>query len=140
MKRSIALSLVLGLVACGGDADNGSSDDKNQKLRVGFVNFQENSVWRAEFARSVQAEADKRGYELVFRNGTDESQQSEDIEALAAMDLDALFIAPKVVSLASAVNAASKATLPIILLDRGVDNTVSIPGVNFLTLISHDFT
>ncbi|MFT3922231.1 MAG: substrate-binding domain-containing protein [Myxococcales bacterium] len=132
---------MLGLVgsACGGDDGDKTVRENTGKLRVGFVNFQEISVWRDEENRSVQAEAEKRGYELVYRNSVDESRQADDIEELAAMGLDGIFLAPKVVSLASSVVSASKAGVPIILLDRGVDESVAKPGQDYLTLMSSDF-
>jgi ABC-type sugar transport system substrate-binding protein len=140
MKWSIGLGLTLCIAGCGGDDASGKDESGDTgKLRVGLVNFQENSVWRAEENRSMQAEADKRGYELIYRNSVDEAQQADHIEELAAMDLDGLFIAPKVVSLSASIVAASKSGVPVILLDRGVDDAKAEPGKDFVTLMSSDF-
>jgi len=105
---------------------------------VGLVNFQEDSPWRTEENRSVLDEAAKRGYKVVFRNAIDENQEKSFIEELAGMNLEALFVSPKVLTVAPAIKTAAATGTPVVLLDRRVDETVAVPGVDYKTLIGFD--
>src|SRR6186713_3333159 len=71
---------LLSLSACSSnsDGDTGKPDvttlpplAKKSTYRVGFVQvWEDNSPWRAANTASIQAEAAKRGYELVFETGS----------------------------------------------------------------------
>lgn len=110
--------------------------------RIGFVQLYEASgLWRTANTNSIVDEAAKRGYTLVYNPGTTDAAQEQisRIQALIDARVDALIIAPHdETTIAPMVVAARKACIPVFIEDRGVDNTVAIPGVDYVTLIGSD--
>ena len=153
--RPIGLSLCsLLLVACGDGSDD---SDKNQQAvceslpplaeketyKVGFAQlYEEKGPWRDANTASMLEEADKRGYEMVFDPGTspDPAQQVARMEALIDAKVDAIFMAPHdEIVLAPSVVKARRACIPTFLVDRAVDDSVAVPGEDYVAYLASDF-
>lgn len=117
--------------------------ESKETYRVGFAQlWEENGPWRNANTASMLDEAEKRGYEMVFDPGTksDPSEQVERMEALIDAKVDAIFIAPHDETvLAPSVVAARRACIPTFVVDRAVDETVAIPGEDYVSYLGSDF-
>jgi ribose transport system substrate-binding protein len=157
MKRKWILILVsvltllsLVLTACGGVAapEGGSSTEaglpalaKKDTYKVGFSQVESNNPWRLAQTASMQEEAAKRGYELVYTDAAgSEAKQIADVDSMIAQKVDLIFLAPRSEKpLAQAVLKAKAAGIPVILLDRNVDQELAKPGQDYVCFIGSDF-
>lgn len=137
-RRPIALSLAL-LPLLG----QAAPPPLKQKagLRVGFAQTESNNPWRLAQTASMQAEAKQRGIQLIYTDaGGSAAKQVADVRSMIAQRVDALFIAPREEKpLAAVVKEAAKAGIPVILLDRNIDQTLVKAGIDFVTFIGSDF-
>jgi ribose transport system substrate-binding protein len=88
------------------------------------------------------AEADARGFEMVFDPGSspDPAEQVERMQHLIDEKVDAIFIAPHDETvLAPSVVAARRACIPTFLVDRNVDAAIAIPGEDYVSYLASDF-
>jgi ribose transport system substrate-binding protein len=143
---------MLSLSACSSSSDGGSGSTaaatlpplaKNTSYKVGFVQvWEENNPWRAANTASIQAEAAKRGYEIVFETGsgfgaTDEVAR---MNAVIAAKVDVIIIAPQDPTvLAPSIVAARRAGIPVFIEDRSIDDDVAVPGVDYVSYLGSDF-
>ena len=111
--------------------------------RVGFAQlWEDNGPWRNANTASMQDEAAKRGYELVFDPGTksDPAEQVDRMQALIDAKVDAIFLAPHDEAvLAPSVVAARKACIPTFIVDRAVNPAIAIPGTDYVSYLGSDF-
>ena len=114
---------------------------KKDKYRVGFAQTESNNPWRLAQTKSMQDEAAKRGHELVYTDAAGSAaKQVADVESMIAQKVDAIFLAPREeVPLAEAVLKAKAAGIPVILLDRNVDQSRAQAGRDYVTFIGSDF-
>jgi ribose transport system substrate-binding protein len=133
------------LAACGQGSTAGDGGlpklAKKDKYKVGFAQTESNNPWRLAQTASMKDEAAKRGYELVYTDAAgQESKQIADIDSMIAQKVDAIFLAPRSEKpLAQAVLKAKAAGIPVILLDRNVDQTIAQAGRDYVTFIGSDF-
>lgn len=108
------------------------------KAVVGFSQMGSENNWRITETKSIQDEAAKRGYKLLYTNANDDtSKQVADVEDLLNRRPDVLIIAPREFEgLAPALQAAKEAGVPVILVDRSAKGEA---GVDYVTVISADF-
>jgi ribose transport system substrate-binding protein len=88
------------------------------------------------------AEAEARGYEMMFDPGTrsDPAEQVQRMQALINAKVDAIFLAPHDETvLAPSVVAARRACIPTFMVDRAVDSSVAIPGEDYVSYLGSDF-
>jgi ribose transport system substrate-binding protein len=153
--RPLGLSLCsFLLVACGEGSDD--SDENAQAVckslpplavkdsyKVGFAQlYEEKGPWRDANTASMLDEADKRGYEMVFDPGTkpDAAEQVARMQALIDAKVDAIFVAAHDETvLAPSVVAARRACIPTFLVDRAVDESIAIPGEDYVAYLASDF-
>ncbi|MDQ6674191.1 MAG: ABC transporter substrate-binding protein [Chloroflexota bacterium] len=111
------------------------------KYKVGFAQTESNNPWRLAQTASMQDEAKKKGAELVYTDAASSAaKQVSDVESMIAQKVDMIFLAPREEKpLAQAVLKAKQASIPVILLDRNVDQTIAKPGEDFVTFIGSDF-
>lgn len=142
------LAMLAVLAGCGGGGGGGGSADaglpkltKKDKYKVGFAQTESNNPWRLAQTASMQAEAAKRGAELVYTDAAGSAaKQVADVDSMIAQKVDAIFLAPREEKpLAQAVLKAKAAGIPVILLDRNVDQTIAKPGQDYVTFIGSDF-
>lgn len=136
----VVVLLALALGGCrkkeGGGA--GGAGSSGGKMRVGFSQTETDGPWRIAETKSMQDEAAKRGYDLVFTNARgDLGTQVSNLEDLIAQRVDAIFLAPRQEEgFEAALQSAKEAGIPVILIDRQVKGTA---GQDFVTFIGSDF-
>ncbi len=131
----------------GGETNAGSAAGgapklaKKDKYRVGFAQTESNNPWRLAQTASMKEEAAKKGWELVYTDAAGQaSKQVTDVESMIAQKVDAIFLAPREEKpLAAAVKKAKEAGIPVILLDRNVDQSLAKAGEDYVTFIGSDF-
>ena len=114
---------------------------KKDKYKVGFAQTESNNPWRIAETASMKAEAEKRGWQLVYTDAAGSAaKQVADVNSMIAQGVDAIFLAPREEKpLIPAIMNAKKAGIPIILLDRNVDQSLAKAGEDYVTFIGSDF-
>src|ERR1700704_4883679 len=114
---------------------------KKDTYKVGFAQTESNNPWRLAQTASMQAEAKKRGWQLVYTDAASSAaKQVADVNSMIAQGVDLIFLAPREEKpLIPAVMNAKKAGIPVILLDRSVDPSLAKAGVDYVTFIGSDF-
>jgi galactofuranose transport system substrate-binding protein len=109
--------------------------------KVGFAQVESNNPWRIAQTKSMQDEAAKLGFQLVYTDAAGSAaKQVADVNSMIAQGVDLIFLAPREEKpLIPAVMAAKKAGIPVILLDRNVDKTLATAGEDYVTFIGSDF-
>lgn len=109
-----------------------------KKLKIGFSQMENNNPWRINETNEIRAEAEKRGYNLIYTDAHEQTQQQNaDVLYLIGEKVDYLILAPREYdAFGAAFKAAQKAKIPVILVDR---DAAGKPGVDYITLISSDF-
>ncbi|MGF6753026.1 ABC transporter substrate-binding protein [Paraburkholderia sp. GAS42] len=110
-------------------------------LKVGFAQTESNNPWRLAETRSFKEVASKCGWQIVMTdaNGSPAKQVS-DIQSMIAQHVDLLVFPPREEKpLAPVVLQAKKAGIPVILVDRNVDQSVAKAGRDYITFIGSDF-
>ena len=109
--------------------------------KVGFAQTESNNPWRIAQTNSMKEEAEKLGYQLVYTDAAGSAaKQVADVNSMIAQGVDVIFLAPREEKpLIPAVMAAKKAGIPVILLDRNVDQSLAKAGEDYLTFIGSDF-
>ena len=109
--------------------------------RAGFAQSESNNPWRIAETASMEAEAKKRGWQLVYTDAASSAaKEVSDVNSMIAQGVDIIFLVPREERpLIPAVRAAKGANIPVILIDRSVDPALAKPGVDYLTFIGSDF-
>ncbi|CAM3208117.1 ABC transporter substrate-binding protein [Deinococcus saxicola] len=109
--------------------------------RVGFAQTESNNPWRLAQTKSMQDEAKKLGYQLVYTDAAGSTaKQVADVRSMIAQKVDAIFLAPREDKpLAPVVAEARKAGIAVILLDRNIDPKLAKAGTDYVTFIGSDF-
>lgn len=140
MKKLFAVFAILGLLAIILPACSPSeaAKKKTKKLTVAFCQTGVSNAWRLAETNSIQAEAKKRGYNLIYTDANeDTSKQVSDVEDVIAKKPDVILLTPREVDgLAPALAAAKRARIPVVLIDRSCKG---VAGVDYVTLICADF-
>jgi len=107
-------------------------------VTIGFSQVGDEGDWRPAFSADMKAEAQKEGIDLKFADAQGkEEEQLKAVRAFIAQKVDAILIAPVVVTGWDAVLKEAKAAgIPVFLADRDVD--VADKSL-FVTRISADF-
>jgi ABC-type sugar transport system substrate-binding protein len=115
--------------------------EKKDTYKVGFAQTESNNPWRIAQTESMKAEAEKLGYQLVYTDAAGSAaKQVADVNSMIAQGVDLIFLAPREEKpLIPAVMAAKKAGIPVILLDRNVDQSLAKAGEDYVTFIGSDF-
>ena len=114
---------------------------KKDTYKVGFAQTESNNPWRIAQTKSMQDEAGKLGYQLVYTDAAGSAaKQVADVNSMIAQGVDLIFLAPREEKpLIPAVMAAKAAGIPVILLDRNVDQALAKAGTDYVTFIGSDF-
>jgi len=107
-------------------------------VTIGFSQVGDEGDWRPAFSKDMQAEAKKMGIDLKFSDAQGkEENQLKAVRAFIAQKVDAIIIAPVVVTgWDQVLKEAKAANIPVFLADRDVD--VADKSL-FVTRISADF-
>jgi galactofuranose transport system substrate-binding protein len=150
-RAALALLFAFALVAAGlagcrkqegggtGGTAGGGGGGAGKKMRVGFSQTETDGPWRIAETKSMQDEAAKRGYELVFTNARgDTATQVSNLEDLVAQRVDAIFLAPRESKgFEGPLQAAKDAGIPVILIDRELEGPKA--GDDYVTFIGSNF-
>lgn len=131
-NRLVVLLLVavfaFGLAGCG--SDDAGTDEKVIGLSISTLN----NPFFVDLRDGAQKAADELGYKLVVVDAqNDPGKQVSDVEDLVQMGVDFILINPAdSAAVVTAVEAANKANIPVITVDRGSE------GGNVVTHIASD--
>jgi ABC-type sugar transport system substrate-binding protein len=105
---------------------------------VGFSQMESDNPWRIAETKSLRDEAQKRGIQLVVTDAQGQTaKQVSDVEDLIARRVNLILLAPREYEgLAPALQAAKRAQIPVILVDRAAAGT---PGEDYVTLLASNF-
>ena len=114
---------------------------KKDTYKVGFAQTESNNPWRIAQTNSMQGEAKKRGWQMVYTDAAGSAaKQVADVNSMIAQGVEVIFLAPREEKpLIPAIMAAKAAGIPVILLDRNVDPTLAKAGVDYVCFIGSDF-
>ncbi len=114
---------------------------KKDTYKVGFAQSESNNPWRLAETKSMQDEAARLGYQLVFTDAASSSaKQAADVNSMIAQGVDAIFLPPREDKpLVPVILAARDAGIPVFLIDRDVDHSMAQPGADYVTFIGSDF-
>ncbi len=114
---------------------------QKESYRVAFAQVEENNPWRIAQTESMRSEAERLGHELIYSNAEgSEARQIANVDQAIAQRVDLIFLAPRSETpLAQAVLRAKQANIPVICLDRDVDNEVARVGQDYICFIGSDF-
>ncbi len=114
---------------------------KKDSYKVGFAQVESNNPWRLAQTQSMKDEAEKRGWQLVYTDAAGSAaKQVADVNSMIAQGVDLIFLSPREEKpLIPALRSAKGAGIPVILLDRNVDQSLAKPGDDYLTFIGSDF-
>ena len=109
--------------------------------KVGFAQTESNNPWHIAQTESMKAKAKELGYQLVYTDAAGSAaKQVADVNSMIAQGVDLIFLAPREEKpLIPAVMAAKKAGIPVILLDRNVDQSLAKAGRDYVTFVGSDF-
>jgi simple sugar transport system substrate-binding protein len=104
---------------------------------IGFAQVGSESDWRTAFSADMQAEANRRGITLLFADADDNpARQREQVRAFIAAHVDAIVIAPVVVTgWTETLRTVKQAGIPVFIADRAVDANPEL----FVARIAADF-
>ena len=107
-------------------------------VTIGFSQVGDEGDWRPAFSKDMQEEAKKEGIDLKFADAQGkEEEQLKAVRAFIAQKVDAIIIAPVVVTgWDQVLKEAKAAKIPVFLADRDVDTA---DKSLFVTRISADF-
>lgn len=114
---------------------------KKDTYKIGFAQTESNNPWRLAESKSMQDEAKRLGYQIVFTDAAGSSaKQAADVSSMIAQGVDAIFLPPREDKpLVPVILAAKAAGIPVFLIDRDVDHTMAKPGEDYVTFIGSDF-
>jgi ABC-type sugar transport system substrate-binding protein len=129
------------LLPCNVFADGLPALAKKDTYKVGFAQSESNNPWRIAQTKSMQDKAKELGYQLVYTDAASSAaKQAADVNSMIAQGVDVIFLTPREEKpLIPAVMAAKKAGIPVILLDRNVDQSLAKAGQDYVTFIGSDF-
>ncbi len=114
---------------------------KKDHYKVGFAQTESNNPWRLAQTASMKDEAAKRGDQLVYTDAAGSAaKQVADVNSMIAQGVDFIFLAPREEKpLATAVLNAKKAGIPVLAIDRDLDQGIAKRGEDYLAFIGSNF-
>ncbi|MBA2619936.1 MAG: ABC transporter substrate-binding protein [Acidobacteria bacterium] len=140
----LTLLLAIALVGCdrkpAGGGASGEGGEGGGKKTVAFAQMENTGPWRIAESNSLKAEAAKHAdkYNFAYTDAQGQTaKQVSDVEDLIAKKVSAIFLAPREAEgFSSTFQAAKRANIPVILIDREATGTA---GTDFVTVIKSDF-
>jgi ribose transport system substrate-binding protein len=135
---TLTFALVAGMPAANAQSPKLALKDA---YKVGFSQTENNNPWRIAETKSLQDVATSCGWSVVYADaGGSAAKQVADVENMIAQKVDLIVLAPREEkALIPAVMKAKKAGIPVILIDRNVDQKVALAGRDYVTFIGSDF-
>ena len=146
ISRRTVLQATLGGAALGAFGIRAAYADlpklpKKDKYKVGFAQTESNNPWRLAQTASIKGEAEKRGWQLVYTDAAGSAaKQVADVRSMIAQKVDVILLSPREEKpLIPAVMEAKKAGIPMLLIDRNVDQSLAKGGEDYAAFIGSDF-
>ena len=140
LAMGMSVLMTMSLIGCASSTKTTTTEapKTEKKLKVGFSQMENNGPWRIAETNSIKDEAAKRGIDLVYTDAkSDTAKQVSDVEDMIAQKVDYILLAPREFEgLAPALQAAKKAKIPVILIDRAA---AGVAGEDYVTLIASNF-
>lgn len=120
-------ALALGLTACGGGDDKGSSDGgaSGELVEVGFVAVGPEGGWRQANEQNIKDTfTEDAGYKLSYAPAAnlDQKSQIDSFTAFVDQGVDVILLsATEATGWEDSLKLAQEAEIPVILLDRGIE-------------------
>lgn len=143
-KTTLHAALALA-AACGAHtaqaSDAAPQVQQKARYKVGFAQSENNNPWRIAETQSMRDIAAKCNWDLIVTDaGSSAAKQVSDVDNLIAQKVDLIVLPPREEKpLIPAVMKAKRAKIPLILVDRNVDQKVVRAGRDYLTFIGSDF-
>lgn len=121
----------------GGAAFVSAQDGDGKAITIGFSQVGSESDWRTAFTEITLAEAERRGFNLIYSNA-DNSQENQiaALRSFVAQEVDAIVLAPVIeTGWAPILREVQAAGIPVVIIDRNVTADESL----YLARISSDF-
>lgn len=137
--------MALTLTACSSSADNQAQGlptlEQKDQYTIGFAAQQSDHPWTIALNNSIKDEAEARGHKFVMTDAQGSTaKQVSDVESLIAQKVDVIVISPREEKpLAEVTLEARNAGIPVVIVDRKVDETVAVPGEDYIAFIGSDF-
>lgn len=134
----ILTAVLLCVSAIDGISDSAAPPTAAKTIRVGFSQTDNLNPWRVAETNSIRKEAADRGCTLLYRDaGGSIQRQIEDLAFLISEKVDFIILVPREFNaFGPQLQAARRARIPVILIDRGSEGT---PGQDYVTLIASNF-
>ena len=143
MKRPAKFALLAIALATGTVLAQATLPKLAQKstYKVGFAQTESNNPWRIAETKSIQDEAKKLGWQLVYTDAAGSTaKQVADVRSMIAQGVDAILLPPREDKpLAPVVAEARKAGIPVLLIDRNIDPALSKAGTDYVTFLGSNF-
>ncbi len=138
-----ALVLALAAITVSAQAADAGAPKLAEKAsyKVGFAQAENNNPWRIAETKSMQDIAASCGWQLIVTDaGGSAAKQVADVDSMIAQKVDLIVLPPREEKpLIPAVMKAKKAGIPVILVDRNIDQKVAKAGKDYVTFIGSDF-
>ncbi len=138
----LVFTIFITLAGCSGETRTDNSDMLPQDaagdvIKVGFSQTGNQVGWRLAQTNSILSEAEARGYQVVYTDAQENTQQQiEDVKYIVSQGVDYLIFDPRVYEAsAEALEVAKEAGVPVIVVDREVQG---VAGTDFVTMIGPD--
>ena len=135
----LVLAIFITLTGCNTSASQSSISPARTEgaIRIGFSQTGNQVGWRIAQTNSILDEAEARGYEMVYTDAQEDTQQQiEDVQYIISQGVDYLIFDPREYEAsAAALEIANEAGVPVIVVDREV---TGVAGADFVTLIAPD--
>ncbi len=137
----LVFALFITLTGCNtgtAESHSGTESAADGVIRIGFSQTGNQVGWRIAQTNSILDEAKARGYEMVYTDAQEDTQQQiEDVRYIISQNVDYLIFDPREYEAsAGALEIAKEAGVPVIVVDREV---TGVAGTDFVTLIAPDF-
>lgn len=138
MKKLISSLMSAAVLLLGTFSAQGQEVDTKKRLKVGFVQIDNNQPWRTAETGSFKSEAAKHNIDLKYVDAQDsQANQIKAIRSFIAQGVDAIVLPPKVeTGWEPILREAKRAKIPVFLVDRGIKT--SDPSL-YVTLLASDF-
>ena len=131
MKRFVCflvtVALCLSLTACSNSGSSGAKKNKNDRLVIGFAQIGHEAGWRDAETADIQWYAARRTDTIELHFADAQGQQENQIKAIRNfidMGVDVIAFPPLVeTGWEEVLSECKKAEIPVILVDRGVDES-----------------
>ncbi len=115
--------------------------EQKDTYTIGFAAQQSDHPWTIALNDSLKQEAEARGHKFVMTDAQGSTaKQVSDVQSLIGQGVDVIVISPREEKpLAEVTLEAKAAGIPVFIVDRKLDESVAVPGEDYVAFIGSDF-